>query len=106
MLTSYLRFRINYDWTNNFDKKGETRFNDLLKNYFQQDVSCYGMFMLGWGSDIELGSKVSEFLNKYKAKIIITESGNIAGIMFGDAKHKEIFLLRYKEYFPDNSLIK
>lgn len=102
---TYLRFRINYSWESVFDKRGETRFNELLKDYTQRpDVSCYGMFVLGWGDTFS--GKVPELLDKYKAKVIVTKSQNIAGIIFPDAKHKELFLIKYIEYFPDSSLIK
>jgi hypothetical protein len=104
---TYLRFRINFSWESGLNKRGETLFNELLRDYTgNSDVSCYGIFILGYVANLDVNAKISELFDRYNAKIIITQSHHIAGIKFSDPKHKEIFLLRYKEYFPDSSLIK
>jgi hypothetical protein len=105
---TYLRFRVNRSWGGAYDldKLGETIFTELLREYTgDNNITCYGMFILN-SLHTPLRQKVCEFLNKYSAKMIITQSHNIAGIKFSDPKYKELFLLRYKEYFPDSSLIK
>lgn len=99
---TYIRLRINYSWTSGSSYRGSGKLNDLLREYTKNDsLSCYSLFILNFEDE-----KVAEFFEKYNAKVLITNSRNIAGIQFSDAKYKEIFLLRYSEYFPDESLIK
>ena len=101
---TYLRFRINYSWENDYSKKGEAVFNEILMDFTnRKQLSCYVLFILEWASS---DKQILDFLDKYQAKVIVTQSNQIAGIKFSDAKYKEMFLLRYREYFPDSSLIK
>lgn len=100
---SYLRFRINYSWVvASSDQRGEYAFNHVLKDYTNDPmVSCYSVFIKSTEN-----KKIEEFFEKYNAKLLITYSNNIAGIKFENPKYKELFWLRYSEYFPDTTIIK
>jgi hypothetical protein len=99
---TYIRLRINYSWTNGGHARGDKSLTELLRDYTQdKDLSCFSIFVQGFWNE-----KVEEFFKKYNAKVLVTHNRNIAGIQFDNAKYKEVFLLRYSEYFPDASLIK
>jgi hypothetical protein len=103
---TYIRFRINSSWINNiFRERGEVVLNNILRAYLDRnDANCYCIFALKWGVDYD--SRVANFFDVYKAKIIMTKSCNIAGIKFEDSKHKGLFIIKYSEFFTQNGFMK
>ena len=103
---TYIRFRINSSWINNFFReRGEVVLNEILRSYLKRtDANCYCIFALKWGADYD--ERIIDFFNQYKAKVIMTRANNIAGIRFENVKYKELFILKYAEFFTETAFIK